>query len=114
MTVTFLFFFCLICFAGTDEAAVIDVLAHRTIAQRQRIKEAFKQAVGKVRCFFFLNELLSKSDYEWKFSFPLSQISRASQKNSETQPEMRPVRAAVDVSSLSLSFHCAHSHHSSL
>ncbi|XP_058474115.1 annexin A4 [Solea solea] len=32
---------------GTDEAAVIDVLAHRTIAQRQRIKEAFKQAVGK-------------------------------------------------------------------
>uniref|UniRef100_A0A3B4V166 Annexin n=1 Tax=Seriola dumerili TaxID=41447 RepID=A0A3B4V166_SERDU len=33
--------------AGTDEAAVIDVLSHRTIAQRQRIKEAFKQAVGK-------------------------------------------------------------------
>ncbi|XP_034457744.1 annexin A4 isoform X2 [Hippoglossus hippoglossus] len=32
---------------GTDEAAVIDVLAHRTVAQRQRIKEAFKQAVGK-------------------------------------------------------------------
>ncbi|XP_042250447.1 annexin A4 [Thunnus maccoyii] len=33
--------------AGTDEAAVIDVLSHRTIAQRQRIKEAYKQAVGK-------------------------------------------------------------------
>ncbi|KAM9793853.1 annexin A4 [Syngnathus typhle] len=33
--------------AGTDEAVVIEVLAHRTIAQRQRIKEAFKQAVGK-------------------------------------------------------------------
>ncbi|XP_049595132.1 annexin A4 [Syngnathus scovelli] len=33
--------------AGTDEAVIIDVLAHRTIAQRQRIKEAFKQAVGK-------------------------------------------------------------------
>nr|XP_057920374.1 annexin A4 isoform X1 [Doryrhamphus excisus] len=33
--------------AGTDEAAVIEVVAHRTIAQRQRIKEAYKQAVGK-------------------------------------------------------------------
>uniref|UniRef100_A0A8C4E7N5 Annexin n=1 Tax=Dicentrarchus labrax TaxID=13489 RepID=A0A8C4E7N5_DICLA len=33
--------------AGTDEAAVIEVLAHRTIAQRQRVKEAYKQAVGK-------------------------------------------------------------------
>ncbi|XP_008324554.1 annexin A4 isoform X1 [Cynoglossus semilaevis] len=32
---------------GTDEAAVIDVVSHRTIAQRQRIKEAYKQAVGK-------------------------------------------------------------------
>lgn len=33
--------------AGTNEAAIIEVLAHRTIAQRQRIKEAYKQAVGK-------------------------------------------------------------------
>ncbi|XP_039635539.1 annexin A4 isoform X1 [Perca fluviatilis] len=32
---------------GTKEAPIIEVLAHRTIAQRQRIKEAYKQAVGK-------------------------------------------------------------------
>ncbi|KAL0965612.1 hypothetical protein UPYG_G00283540 [Umbra pygmaea] len=33
--------------AGTDEAAVIDVIARRTIAQRQLIKEAYKVTVGK-------------------------------------------------------------------
>ncbi|XP_061590213.1 annexin A4 [Cololabis saira] len=33
--------------AGTDEAAITAVLAHRTNAQRQRIKEAYKQTVGK-------------------------------------------------------------------
>uniref|UniRef100_A0AAY5KIQ2 Annexin n=1 Tax=Esox lucius TaxID=8010 RepID=A0AAY5KIQ2_ESOLU len=31
----------------TDEAAVIDVLARRTVAQRQRIKEVYKATVGK-------------------------------------------------------------------
>uniref|UniRef100_A0A8C6T0Q8 Annexin n=1 Tax=Neogobius melanostomus TaxID=47308 RepID=A0A8C6T0Q8_9GOBI len=33
--------------AGTNEAALTEVLARRTIAQRQRIKEAYKQSVGK-------------------------------------------------------------------
>uniref|UniRef100_A0A8C7CNL4 Annexin n=1 Tax=Oncorhynchus kisutch TaxID=8019 RepID=A0A8C7CNL4_ONCKI len=33
---------------GTDEAVVIEVLARRTIAQRQRIKEAYKLTVGKI------------------------------------------------------------------
>ncbi|KAM9306481.1 annexin A4 [Pholidichthys leucotaenia] len=33
--------------AGTNEATIIEVLAHRTIAQRQKIKEAYKQMVGK-------------------------------------------------------------------
>ncbi|KAG7272412.1 hypothetical protein CRUP_013166 [Coryphaenoides rupestris] len=32
---------------GTDEAAIIEVLTRRTIAQRQRIKEGYKQRVGK-------------------------------------------------------------------
>lgn len=33
--------------AGTNETTIIEILAHRTITQRQCIKEAFKQAVGK-------------------------------------------------------------------
>lgn len=45
--------------AGTNEAAITEVLAHRTIAQRQRIKEAYKQAVGKVRV---LTEQYSKAN----------------------------------------------------
>uniref|UniRef100_H2T918 Annexin n=1 Tax=Takifugu rubripes TaxID=31033 RepID=H2T918_TAKRU len=33
--------------AGTDETSITAIVAHRTIAQRQRIKEAYKQSLGK-------------------------------------------------------------------
>ncbi|XP_036382966.1 annexin A4-like [Megalops cyprinoides] len=33
--------------AGTNEATIIEILAHRSIEQRQRIKEEFKKTVGK-------------------------------------------------------------------
>lgn len=35
--------------AGTNEAAIVEVLAHRTNSQRQRVKEAYKVSFGKVR-----------------------------------------------------------------
>lgn len=38
------------CFLGTDEKAIIDVVAHRSSDQRQKIKAAFKTMYGKV-CF---------------------------------------------------------------
>ncbi|XP_057177934.1 annexin A4 [Triplophysa rosa] len=33
--------------AGTNEATIVEILPRRTIAQRQKIKEAFKRTVGK-------------------------------------------------------------------
>ncbi|XP_035234523.1 annexin A4-like [Anguilla rostrata] len=33
--------------AGTDEASIIEILAHRTIHQRQEIKDHFKRSIGK-------------------------------------------------------------------
>lgn len=35
--------------SGTNEATIIEILTQRTVAQRQRIKMAYKQTVGKVR-----------------------------------------------------------------
>lgn len=38
---------------GTDEQAIVDVVANRSNDQRQKIKAAFKTMYGKV-CFVFL------------------------------------------------------------
>lgn len=37
------------CFQGTDEQAIIDVVANRSNDQRQQIKSAFKTMYGKVK-----------------------------------------------------------------
>uniref|UniRef100_A0A4W3IBD5 Annexin n=1 Tax=Callorhinchus milii TaxID=7868 RepID=A0A4W3IBD5_CALMI len=34
---------------GTDEDAIIEILANRTVAQRQQILQSFKTAYGRVR-----------------------------------------------------------------
>ena len=49
-------------FVGTDEKAIISVVAHRSNAQRQEIKVKFKALYGKVRkigCFSNILSLLS-------------------------------------------------------
>lgn len=40
---------------GTDEKAIIDILAYRTNDQRQQIKQVFKTMYGRVRYMLFLD-----------------------------------------------------------
>ncbi len=68
--------------AGTDEAAITEVLAHRTVTQRQRIKEAYKQAVGKVSVFdrAVLEGSKQKRTCEWNSVFR-QKSTRTTQRN---------------------------------
>lgn len=36
---------------GTDEATIIDIVTHRSNAQRQQIRQTFKSHFGRVRVF---------------------------------------------------------------
>ena len=38
----------IVSYSGTDEKAIIDILAYRTNDQRQQIKQMFKTMFGKV------------------------------------------------------------------
>lgn len=40
---------------GTDEQAIVDVVASRSNDQRQKIKAAFKTMYGKVYIYFFFS-----------------------------------------------------------
>jgi len=40
---------------GVDEATIVEVLAKRSNAQRQQLKEAYQQSTGKVSIFTSFN-----------------------------------------------------------
>ena len=49
---------------GTDEQAIIDVVANRSNDQRQKIKAAFKTMYGKV-CFVLFHFLFRTQQEQW-------------------------------------------------
>lgn len=54
------------CFQGTDEQAIINVVANRSNDQRQKIKAAFKTMYGKV-CSLALQ--IGKQTHTFSFCF---------------------------------------------
>ncbi len=50
---------------GVDEATIVEVIAKRSNAQRQQIKEAYKQSTGKVSIFTYFLSIRYLFEYSY-------------------------------------------------